>query len=343
MRIPDPRGTDSQLALLQGLRDLCNARCSIRAPVTQYSSGLARPQATHHRGAGLLPAGQPFRTPCNQDISQPGRPRFSKLNDAHWPGITGGTRAGRISPDQPAPVSWPASRPPAQEPAAPWRPAPAYASTGEIAAALSSPAGQPATPPLPGADLKATAAAPGGEPCNSTFHAQRFKELATLPFSFPWKPARQRRPQQSFSLWQHVLVSWVAPTATGAWGALLLLTAALGWSAFHITELQSLGQSPDFFPDGSSQTTVGNWKSSSGRAQFPAICAACAFSVMAPRPRKRKPEQVPGMGVRPAFNLDPLGKPARRYANSTRPGEQSSIWAHQPQTHLLHGELKYIT
>ncbi|MEH6499177.1 MAG: flagellar hook-length control protein FliK [Pseudoalteromonas distincta] len=326
LRIPDPARQQMTLALLQGLRDSLQRQGSsepLFTSIERLSQGSAM---TTGAGAAALPAS--VQNAMHQVLQQ-----VASLQQLMTPtGVEQAVQRSGVflepSLAQLAALLKGASAETAAL-AAGTNPTPAL---GKLLAALSSLPVSPATPPLPGADLKATLLHLA---VNLQQHLSpaAIKELA-LPFS-PWKQSVEGPAQQSFPLATRVVQGMTdAPDL----GALLRLTAAL-LSRIQHHQLQSLGQSQTF-SDGSSQTVWQLEIPLRDGQQFSHVQVRIQRDE--PSPEEKKTEQAPHWEVRLAFNLDPLGS-MQAIAKLYKGRVSSEFWAQQPQTlTLLHGELNQL-
>ncbi|WP_022963795.1 flagellar hook-length control protein FliK [Halopseudomonas pelagia] len=336
LRVPDPARQQVTLAILQGLRDSLQRQGSseplfksleqLSQVATPPAAGAQGPSATApampasvqnamHQVLQQVASLQQLMTPAGvaQAVQRSGV--FLEPNLAQLAGLLKGASAETAA--LAAGTGTGTTQPPA---------------LGKLLAALSSLPVSPATPPLPGADLKAAL-------LHLTVNLQQhlspsaIKEL-TLPFS-PWKQNSGGPAQQGFPVATRVVQGMTdAPDL----GALLRLTAAL-LSRIQHHQLQSLGQSQTF-SDGSSQTV---WQ-----LEIP-LRDGQQFNHVQVRIQRddtsaeaKQTEHLPHWEVRLAFNLDPLGS-LQAIAKLYKGRVSSEFWAEQPQTlTFLHSELNQL-
>lgn len=319
LRMPDPARQQLTLALLQGLRDSLQRQGSSE-PLFNSLERLAQPLAgaTGAPGApspAALPVSvqnamhqvlqqvaslQQLMTPAGVQQAVQRSGVFLEPNLAQLAGLLKGASAesAALAPGT--------------------TPAPAL---GKLLAALSSLPVSPATPPLPGADLKA-ALLHLAVNLQQQLPPGAIKDLV-MPFS-PWKQNSGGAVQQGFPLATRVLQGM---GETPDLGALLRLTAAL-LSRIQHHQLQSLGQSQSF-ADGSSQTVWQLEIPLRDGQQFNHVQVRIQRDDAAPD--NKQTEHVPHWEVRLAFNLDPLGS-LQAIAKLYKGRVSSEFWAEQPQT-----------
>ncbi|WP_394241937.1 flagellar hook-length control protein FliK [Halopseudomonas laoshanensis] len=332
LRIPDPARQQLTLALLQGLKDSLQRQGSSeplfnslqklsqslgQTPGQSAAPGVAAPampasvQSAMQQVLQQVASLQQLMTPAGVEQAVQRSGAFLEPNLAQLAGLLKGAAAETAA----APAGT--------------NPSPALS---KLLAALSTLPVSPATPPLPGADLKASLIHLAIS-LQQQLSPGAIKELA-LPFS-PWKQGVGGATEQSFPVASRVVQGMTdAPDL----GALLRLTAAL-LSRIQHHQLQSLGQSQSF-SDGSSQTVWQLEIPVRDGQQFSHVQVRIQRDDSAPE--ARQVEKTPHWEVRLAFNLDQLGS-LQAIAKLYKGRVSSEFWAEQPQTlSLLDGELRLL-